>query len=53
MLHYIQHLWSAHGSGAELETQLELGSRLRLIPMTNADLLIRDAQEIGKMINGP
>ena len=50
--HYIQHLWTAHGSGAELETQLELGSRLRLIPMTNADLLIRDAQEIGKMING-
>jgi four helix bundle protein len=50
--HYVQHLWTAHASGAELETQLELGSRLRLIPISHADLLIRDAQEIGKMING-
>lgn len=50
--HYIQHLWTAHGSGAELETQLELGSRLELIPVTEADLLIRDAQEVGRMING-
>jgi four helix bundle protein len=50
--HYIQHLWTAHGSGAELETQLELGSRLQLITVSHADLLIRDAQEIGKMING-
>jgi four helix bundle protein len=50
--HYVQHLWTAHASGAELETQLELGSRLRLIPISHADLLIRDGQEIGKMING-
>ena len=50
--HYVQHLWTAHASGAELETQLELGSRLQLIPVAHADLLIRDAQEIGKMING-
>jgi four helix bundle protein len=50
--HYIQHLWTAHGSGAELETQVELGSRLQLIQVAHADLLIRDAQEIGKMING-
>jgi len=50
--HYVQHLWTAHASGAELETQLELGSRLQLIPIAHADLLIRDAQEIGKMING-
>jgi four helix bundle protein len=50
--HYIQHLWTAHGSGAELETQVELGSRLDLIPIDHADLLIRDAQEIGRMING-
>jgi four helix bundle protein len=25
--YYIQHLWTAHASGAELETQLEVGSR--------------------------
>ena len=28
---YIQHLWTSHASGAELETQIELGSRLELI----------------------
>jgi len=50
--HYIQHLWTAHGSGAELETQVELGSKLDLIPSDHADLLIRDTQEIGRMING-
>jgi len=49
---YIQHLWIAHGSGGELETQLEIGQRLQLVPGDAADLLIRDAQEIGRMING-
>jgi len=26
---YMNHLWIAHGSGAELETQLELGARVK------------------------
>jgi four helix bundle protein len=50
--HYVQHLWTAHGSGAELETQVELGCRLHLIPIDHGDVLIRDAQEIARMING-
>ena len=50
--HYIQHLWTAHGSGGELETQLELGTRLDLVVPREAELLIADAQEVGKMING-
>jgi len=50
--HYIQHLWTAHGSGAELETQLELGARIEIIPADQADVLIRDAQEVGRMLNG-
>ena len=49
---YIQHLWIAHGSGGELESQLEVGRRLSLVPDDAANLLIRDAQEIGRMING-
>jgi four helix bundle protein len=28
---YIQHLWTAHASGAELETQVELGRRVKSI----------------------
>ena len=50
--HYIQHLWTAHGSGAELETQLELGARVEIIPLDLADVLIRNAQEVGRMLNG-
>jgi four helix bundle protein len=50
--HYIQHLWTAHGSGAELETQLTLGHRLELFTTHEAGILIRDAQEVGRMING-
>ena len=49
---YIQHLWIAHGSGAELETQLELGLRVNVVSEDDATLLINDAQEIGRMIHG-
>ena len=49
---YIQHLWIAHGSGGELETQVELGRRLGLIMPDEAEVLIADAREIGRMIHG-
>jgi four helix bundle protein len=49
---YINHLWIAYGSGAELETQIELARRVALIPEPDCDLVIADAQEIGRMING-
>jgi four helix bundle protein len=50
--HYIQHLWTSHASGGELETQLELGARLERVPREHADILIADAQEVARMING-
>jgi four helix bundle protein len=50
--HYIQHLWTAHASGAELETQVEIGRRVELFTEQQAEMLIRDAQEVGRMING-
>ena len=50
--HYIQHLWTAHASGAELETQVEVGRRVELFTDHQAEILIRDAQEVGRMING-
>jgi four helix bundle protein len=49
---YIQHLWIAHASGAELETQLELGRRVEIVSEDQASRLIADAQEIGRMIHG-
>ena len=49
---YVQHLWTAHASGAELETQVELGRRIRVIPDDRAEMLTAGAQEVARMING-
>jgi four helix bundle protein len=49
---YMNHLWIAHGSGAELETQLELGARVKVVSEKDATALISDAQEIGRMLKG-
>lgn len=49
---YTNHLWVAHGSGAELETQLELGARVKVVSPQEAATLIADAQEIGRMLQG-
>jgi four helix bundle protein len=45
-------LWVAHGSGAELETQLELEARVKVVTEEEAAALIGDAQEIGRMLQG-
>ncbi|MET0166176.1 MAG: four helix bundle protein, partial [Vicinamibacterales bacterium] len=46
---YIQHLWTAHASGAELETQLEIGRRIEIVSERDAERLIAEAQEVGLM----
>jgi four helix bundle protein len=49
---YIQHLWTSHASGAELETQVEIGRRVKFIGGVEADILIADTMEVARMING-
>lgn len=49
---YLNHLWVAHGSSAELETQLELGARVKVVSEMEAAALISDTQEIGRMLKG-
>lgn len=49
---YIQHLWTAHASGAELQTQLMVGSRIEIVSEAEAAVLIADAEEVGRMIHG-
>jgi four helix bundle protein len=49
---YIQHLWTAHASGAELQTQLEVATRSDVMPAATAARLCEDAEEIGRMLNG-
>jgi four helix bundle protein len=49
---YIQHLWTSHGSGAELQTQIEIARSIDILAETEAEALITDAQEIGRMLHG-
>jgi four helix bundle protein len=39
-------------SGAELETQLIVGTRIGVVKELEAEALITDAAEVGRMING-
>ena len=49
---YINHLWIANGSNNELQTQLELGRRVEVITEVEADALIANAEEVGRMLRG-
>ena len=49
---YVQQLWTAHGSEAELETQLELGCRVDVVTPKEAIDFLADAQEVGRMLQG-
>jgi four helix bundle protein len=49
---YINHLWIAHGSDYELQTQLELAHREKLISAEETSALITDADEISRILKG-
>jgi len=49
---FLNHLSIALGSQAELETQIELASRLDLISQIPAKEILQEAEEIGRMLHG-
>ncbi|MFM8533232.1 MAG: four helix bundle protein [Acidimicrobiia bacterium] len=49
-LNYPRHLKIAHGSEAELQTQLELAKRLKFLEPSRADELRMTASSVGRMI---
>ena len=51
-LGYPRHLRIAHGSEAELQTQIELARRLGLLADAVAEQLLTDAAEVGRMLVG-
>ncbi len=51
-LNYPRHLKIAHGSEAELQTQLELALRLKFLNDGDAKTLISHASEVGRMLVG-
>ncbi len=48
---YLNHLSIALGSQAELETQIELSGRLKLLPMTSAEGILTKAGQVGRMLH--
>lgn len=51
-LNYPRHLKLAHGSEAELQTQIEIARRLTLLTEAEAAKLLDSAAEIGRMLVG-
>ena len=49
---YLKHLRIALGSEAELQTQIELAVRLRMLSQTDAANLLNEASEVGRMLSG-
>jgi len=50
--HYLEHLDTALGSEAELQTQLELAYRLKFVSRARVIPLLRETAEIGRMLRG-
>lgn len=50
---YIHHLRYSSGSSNELQTQVELTKRVEIVSPTEAQILIADAEEIGRMLLPP
>jgi len=46
------HLRYSSGSGNELQTQVELTKRVEIVSPAEADILIADAEEVGRMLHG-
>jgi four helix bundle protein len=49
---YLRHLQIALGSEAELQTQVELAIRLKLLSAPQAEGLVAQASEVGRMLRG-
>ncbi|MFB3923071.1 MAG: four helix bundle protein [Terriglobia bacterium] len=48
---YLNHLSIALGSQAELETQIELAGRLKLLPGKSAGAILAKAAQVGRMMH--
>ena len=48
---YLNHLSIALGSQSELETQIELSQRLKLLPERSAREILQKAEQVGRMLH--
>lgn len=49
---YVRHLSVANGSLRELETHVMIAERLRYVATADSENLLRDSDEIGRMLSG-
>lgn len=49
---FIHHLSIAYGSLMEVETQLQIAANLGYLKQTNLNLLLGNAAEVGRLLNG-
>jgi four helix bundle protein len=49
---YLKHLRIALGSEAELQTQIELAVRLKMLGQSDGESLLTEASEVGRMLIG-
>ena len=49
---YVHHLWISNGSGNELQTQIGVGHRVKIVSDHEAATIIRDTEEVGRMLRG-
>ena len=47
---YIRHLRIAHGSEAELQTQIELSIRLKMLSPADGERLLGEISQVGRML---
>ena len=48
---YPKHVRTALGSEAEVQTQIELARRLKMLPAKDAERLLEDVTEVGRMLS--
>jgi four helix bundle protein len=48
---YLDHLSIALGSQSELETQIDLSCRLKLLPQNSGDEILKLAEQVGRMLH--
>jgi four helix bundle protein len=49
---YINSLWTSNGSNNELQSQVEIGHRVKIFTEAEAATIISDAEEVGRMLGG-
>ena len=51
-MQFVNSLWTSNGSYNELQSQVEIGQRVKVFAEAEAKTIIIDAEEVGRMLGG-